>query len=117
SLRMRGKRLGPFYAVFGAGSIPACAGETIDLGIGQEDTQVDPRVCGGNFHPSDVEAHRLGRSPRMRGKPRCQCGEVFGERSIPAYAGETESTCPTAAIEQVDPRVCGGNVRIRVARD
>ena len=75
--------------VFGFGSIPACAGETMLLQPLVEPGRVDPRVRGGDIAPALNHALRHGRSPRARGRRRRMNACVVTERSIPACAGET----------------------------
>ena len=92
-------------------SIPAYAGETRAHDLRRTFIRVDPRVCGGNALAAAAGAYLGGRSPRMRGKQTNTSFEVSVPGSIPAYAGETKAVrCVQTGI-QVDPRVCGGNVK------
>ena len=50
-----------------------------------------------------------GRSPRVRGRPAGEDGQLFSVGSIPAGAGETVLDDEHGAMEQVDPRGCGGD--------
>ena len=50
------------------GSIPACAGETLDPLEQQRVIEVHPRVCGGNQPRNGIEKSGSGPSPRVRGK-------------------------------------------------
>ena len=91
------------------GSIPACAGETVDGFSTVADGGVYPRVCGGNFLPLTPPLLAEGLSPRVRGKLfLIVCGVLDG-RSIPACAGETSLRNHLLRAERVYPRVCGGN--------
>ena len=68
SPRVRGKRL-PLRLAHGTrGSIPACAGETMLNMLGERETQVYPRVCGGNRRRRNAGQRLVGLSPRVRGK-------------------------------------------------
>ena len=91
------------------GSIPAWAGETGMTcgvrGIGA----VYPRVGGGN--DARTTSRRLvgGLSPRGRGKRIAAASSRSFSGSIPAWAGETRTTCAGEAQRPVYPRVGGGN--------
>ena len=111
SPRGRGKRGDAGQPYLCAGSIPAWAGETFSVSMQRYLMRVYPRVGGGNGSRSALDKTREGLSPRGRGKP-FQCGEgVYGQRSIPAWAGETRLSAPPLARSQVYPRVGGGNGR------
>ena len=111
SPRMRGKRSPSPSTRAAIRSIPAYAGETVEWGDASWPGEVDPRVCGGNNSVSWCTHPNRGRSPRMRGKPSCRPQARAQARSIPAYAGETDERPRDRDIDQVDPRVCGGNRR------
>ena len=68
SPRVRGKRKGIVLQPVGAGSIPACAGETSNEPRLIPDMRVHPRVCGGNYENHMVHHVGEGPSPRVRGK-------------------------------------------------
>ena len=109
SPRVRGKR-SPEFRVFGhQGSIPACAGETRCRGGCRAVPGVYPRVCGGNHSRRCASGHRVGLSPRVRGKPRYAAVAEVLRGSIPACAGETRGTRRLRLPAAVYPRVCGGN--------
>ena len=83
---MRGTRTGRVGPGAGHRFIPACAGNTSQLGYTTV-LGVHPRVCGEHVHPDDG------------GGPAC--------RFIPACAGNTSApACPTCS-PAVHPRVCG----------
>ena len=67
---VRGKRLKDNRDKFFAGSIPACAGETIDGGPRHKMRWVYPRLCGGNHQRRGSGELALGLSPLVRGKHR-----------------------------------------------
>ena len=73
-------------------------------------------MCGGDRL---AVLHRLphqGRSPRVRGRPALAfTGREVGG-SIPACAGETLTQTAAAALVQVDPRVCGGDLTVQENR-
>ena len=71
------------------GSIPAWAGETVQVNNVSDGNGVYPRVGGGNGIGNIARTLSNGLSPRGRGKP--SPSGIPGEhhRSIPAWAGET----------------------------
>ncbi len=90
-------------------SIPAGAGETVQLVVVMGAPRVDPRGCGGDCRARHRTRGRRGRSPRVRGRPARVYAELSASRSIPAGAGETVITgCGSPAVT-VDPRGCGGD--------
>ncbi len=106
---MRGRLQLSLVAMLRVGSIPAYAGETFDGSNLVKTSGVDPRVCGGDRKIGDVLGRMPGRSPRMRGR-HCRGIEKWCNlRSIPAYAGETQTASPAGWPGKVDPRVCGGD--------
>ena len=70
------------------GSIPACAGEPIQLYTQIRIAGVYPRVCGGTLAILHRRRDRMGLSPRVRGNRAWwpYCKKLDG--SIPACAGE-----------------------------
>ena len=109
SPRVRGKRPARPRRPRRPGSIPACAGETHSAAQMQHRETVYPRVCGGNARPAAADLVKRGLSPRVRGKPAKGVYPAYPDRSIPACAGETGSSCTSASMTMVYPRVCGGN--------
>ena len=90
-------------------SIPAWAGETCDI-IGETiGGEVYPRVGGGNVTDCYYHSNAKGLSPRGRGKLFPGGGAYAGERSIPAWAGETQPRRKRDSRRPVYPRVGGGN--------
>ena len=72
------------------GSIPAWAGETTKRRCRSSALRVYPRVGGGNSKDSAISNSFVGLSPRGRGKLKWRFSPKLLERSIPAWAGETE---------------------------
>ena len=74
-------------------SIPACAGETIQIRIPAQRGGVYPRVCGGNVPMTPLGSFVSGLSPRVRGKRNHSKIGTPAPGSIPACAGETVYAC------------------------
>ena len=72
---------------------------------------------GGNQAGAAVGAGHHGLSPRGRGKPRLWSARLQRLGSIPAWAGETESSFNYGRDLGVYPRVGGGNAWWRQYRD
>ena len=109
SPRGRGKLLAQGGGVVHRRSIPAWAGETVGVVDIQIITEVYPRVGGGNELEKVNGRIGGGLSPRGRGKLHHIVGQIGGDRSIPAWAGETFSAAPSGCGGRVYPRVGGGN--------
>ena len=109
SPRGRGKRQSGIQSSTPAGSIPAWAGETPALSFRRRPFGVYPRVGGGNRVAALLTLSSAGLSPRGRGKPTANRNRVLLPRSIPAWAGETNSNMASIALSRVYPRVGGGN--------
>ena len=90
------------------GSIPACAGEPLELVRAALGEWVYPRVCGGTRTGSERPARRQGLSPRVRGNPIASRSSPSVIGSIPACAGEPGRTGEWQIHVKVYPRVCGG---------
>ena len=109
SPRGRGKRVRCLASPNQYRSIPAWAGETPIAGYCLPNARVYPRVGGGNAADTTNPSASRGLSPRGRGK-RLRAGQRRAdERSIPAWAGETEQAEISDSNHQVYPRVGGGN--------
>ena len=107
SPRVRGTPWPTWATAWRTGIIPACEGNTLDLGANRRCRGDHPRVCG-EHSPNDLPgAHPQGSSPRLRGtrphRPRWHSGQGI----IPACAGNTwtEGLRPGDAGDH--PRVCG----------
>ena len=90
------------------GSIPACAGEPCSAAASPRATTVYPRVCGGTARGINNRPTGQGLSPRVRGNRADDPRRGLDAGSIPACAGEPDSTYPNAIACWVYPRVCGG---------
>ena len=109
SPRVRGKQRWRRRVTVPSGSIPARAGETLNLWHVTTLRWVHPRACGGNPFSVRAKIPGVGPSPRVRGKHRlCPC-HFHDPRSIPARAGETPPEIVRRLVLRVHPRACGGN--------
>ena len=108
SPRVRGNP-GPDCVTYRAGrSIPACAGEpAVYVNVPRRE-EVYPRVCGGTDNVGYVGHYDGGLSPRVRGNPPTRYWWICPGGSIPACAGEPQTSDHWAAWPKVYPRVCGG---------
>ena len=96
-------------------SIPACAGEPMQVPIFSLLPRVYPRVCGGTAIRPPVAMALRGLSPRVRGnRYHADCSRRPG-RSIPACAGEPVFPRQSGQRNRVYPRVCGGTMSVRLA--
>ena len=109
SPRGRGKLSGVDTAGNTRRSIPAWAGETHYHIKPPSAKKVYPRVGGGNVGAGIIISDLLGLSPRGRGKPLAGVQKDSAQRSIPAWAGETECQIRCRRYAEVYPRVGGGN--------
>ena len=100
-----------FFIIMRLRSIPACAGEPRDAVFHHHATAVYPHLCGGTEvnYPSD--GNDAGLSPPVRGNRCPAAGGTWGQRSIPACAGEPRRTSGNRHSGEVYPRVCGGTKR------
>ena len=95
------------------GSIPACAGEPLDVDVVAFVERVYPRVCGGTTSPATTVRRGGGLSPRVRGNHEAACRAAVASGSIPACAGEPTAAGTSTGTCRVYPRVCGGTKRGR----
>ena len=109
SPRGRWKRFVSSTNVLLSGSIPAWAGETSGRQVRREFWAVYPRVGGGNAMSKYHVDKAKGLSPRGRGKLIAIPIKAESIRSIPAWAGETRQHASTRRLQEVYPRVGGGN--------
>ena len=109
SPRGRGKPAIGMLAAADMRSIPAWAGETRQRYLARVGRRVYPRVGGGNTQSGARNPVYGGLSPRGRGKLAISCLVLFYQRSIPAWAGETQGLATFAPGVRVYPRVGGGN--------
>ena len=117
SPRARGRRHEELLRRTSPRSIPACAGETTAGRRGTLQTQVDPRVRGGDARRHVRRYRAGGRSPRARGRPLHSMRRHLTDGSIPACAGETAGQGCTLHRKRVDPRVRGGDTTSPAAID
>ena len=92
SPRGRGNRRCRTSAGRGVGSIPAWAGEPIQVLGTTNPEEVYPRVGGGTATAYAAIMSSSGLSPRGRGNQRIPHTIGQGARSIPAWAGEPVAT-------------------------
>ena len=86
---------------------PAYAGNIFERFMKNENTKVQPRVCGEYQSLLATNFIASGSTPRMRGiSPICYA-PIFGCRFNPAYAGNILSLKESKTEVQVQPRVCG----------
>ncbi|PRX06411.1 UNVERIFIED_ORG: hypothetical protein CLV66_103389 [Actinomadura viridilutea] len=89
SPRVRGRRDADVQAVAGGGTIPACAGPTVDHCAWSLYQLDHPRVCGADQAGNRKGPAGLGPSPRVRGRPGGRAGAAGLPGTIPACAGPT----------------------------
>ena len=90
--------------------IPACAGNS---GRPLHETgphPVHPRVCGEQGSGALRGMFKDGSSPRVRGTGDTRRCPPMSDRFIPACAGNSRRTAPSARGDPVHPRVCGEQV-------
>ncbi len=109
SPRARGRLQAAGWWLAQVWSIPACAGETDPPSPYIPTYRVDPRVRGGDRIEALMRDVQSGRSPRARGRLKKALIASERPRSIPACAGETPEAVVNAALNEVDPRVRGGD--------
>ena len=88
SPRVRGNRPAGLCGAVPGGSIPACAGEPVQIRLRRIARQVYPRVCGGTPGSTKLATRLRGLSPRVRGNLTQRRRDSIGPGSIPACAGE-----------------------------
>ena len=91
-------------------SIPAWAGEPPTRIRTWRLKQVYPRVGGGTEMPSPSAPPHRGLSPRGRGNRHGRRGRLHHWGSIPAWAGEPQSSPQSRSKRPVYPRVGGGTL-------
>ena len=87
--------------------IPARAGNRDKATNKAMSAAVHPRACGEQKYIPEPLPDDLGSSPRVRGTVREVLTADFGQRFIPARAGNSPSRVPTAYSGAVHPRACG----------
>ena len=113
SPRMRGTQYLVHFVLHLLGIIPAYAGNTSHQHAERRSAWDHPRVCGEHQPVHQLQHHRRGSSPRMRGTPYTPYPTGRYTGIIPAYAGNT--LCPTWFSRRLrdHPRVCGEHPCIR----
>ena len=112
SPRVRGNPPQRHHPAAGNGSIPACAGEPVDLTPYVAECTVYPRVCGGTGGEFKTFDPDPGLSPRVRGNHESGRWGTAQLGSIPACAGEPARPVRGGRLYSVYPRVCGGTLLI-----
>ncbi len=110
SPRVRGNPTEEFSAKVQIRSIPAGAGEPLEIQAFRYTSRVYPRGCGGTFTKNAQWTQTAGLSPRVRGNRAYTIDEALNQRSIPAGAGEPSCYCHQPSATQVYPRGCGGTL-------
>ena len=116
SPRVRGNRGACLRPRNETGSIPACAGEPALGGFRRSVISVYPRVCGGTAHQYPGKAITTGLSPRVRGNPPPSPDTAARPRSIPACAGEPNTSLSRGGNYGLSPRVRGNRQRTEKPR-
>ena len=107
SPRMRGNPVGVVHGRGGIGSIPAHAGQPLDISLRMTSRRVYPRACGATEHINVVRRVVEGLSPRMRGNRHLSSRFSQHLGSIPAHAGQPSGLRSSKSIMRVYPRACG----------
>ena len=108
SPRVRGNHADQLVHDVCLGSIPACAGEPLPGECAGRGSRVYPRVCGGTAYVEYIRELAKGLSPRVRGNRRIRRCSRLAVGSVPACAGEPDSSSLCPLRRRVYPRVCGG---------
>ena len=112
SPRGRGNHLVNIAGAATLRSIPAWAGEPLEMSDDVTLGPVYPRVGGGTGPMGALIALASGLSPRGRGNLYESGIGTLSTRSIPAWAGEPPISLPQARSQGVYPRVGGGTFRV-----
>ena len=87
--------------------IPACAGNSCASTSISTAAAVHPRVCGEQTDHTALIFSLHGSSPRVRGTVTTTAVNFFGQRFIPACAGNRPYVVFCHIMSPVHPRVCG----------
>jgi len=87
--------------------IPAPAGNAAFAWRRRISASVHPRACGERVRSQQPTALIFGSSPRLRGTPGRGVPAKFGNRFIPAPAGNATCTTSPCSPPSVHPRACG----------
>ena len=107
SPRMRGTRSYSRKQPHERGIIPAYAGNTTYWKLHELYVRDHPRVCGEHWNCGEVAFRTAGSSPRMRGTQQLSAPLSHVSGIIPAYAGNTSTSCQECPSSGDHPRVCG----------
>ena len=107
SPRVRGTARRNFFADLIERFIPACAGNSREIRLQEEQQPVHPRVCGEQPGSPSVWPSTCGSSPRVRGTGALPPACLPCVRFIPACAGNRRAECSKDSARAVHPRVCG----------
>ena len=66
-----------------------------------------PRICGEHSFHRNYRCCAAGSSPHMRGTPVTDYRGATYHGIIPAYAGNTTTSCSTCRLSWDHPRICG----------
>ena len=97
------------------GSIPACAGEPLQVSWCVLTERVYPRLRGGTRSDRELKVHQRGLSPLARGNRAYKPSNDVHWGSIPACAGEPPTQQEQRSVSRVYPRLRGGT-RIRIPK-
>ena len=109
SPRGRGKLADQGLTLDGLGLIPAWAGKTSFLIVGELELGAHPRVGGENMSRLNLGNASMGSSPRGRGKLGLHLAVSVSGGLIPAWAGKTIATPCLRGYHAAHPRVGGEN--------
>ena len=87
--------------------IPACAGNTLSVGITTPAATVHPRMCGEHIKEAGEGAFMDGSSPHVRGTQGKVIRRMNEARFIPACAENTWAAMRALSASSVHPRMCG----------
>ena len=107
SPRMRGTRVKVTQHGRGVGIIPAHAGNTPAQAASAGPAEDHPRACGEHDYAAGSDGKGLGSSPRMRGTLGPPQRVRRRQGIIPAHAGNTRDSTPSARSARDHPRACG----------
>ena len=113
SPRMRGTHPGILKVFWAVGLIPTYAGNTQSPITTGTNMRAHPHVCGEHVDKDPFHECALGSSPRMRGTPWREDGQVHIEGLIPTYAGNTGCSLFAPGADGAHPHVCGEHLWCR----
>ena len=105
----RGKHRADARRPVRSGLIPAHAGKTTFIAVGQALGRAHPRSRGENLSTTVIPGVANGSSPLTRGKRTAACGVPSREGLIPAHAGKTPTPRQSPPCSWAHPRSRGEN--------